>query len=129
MGPVRPGRPLLRALALPLILLALAFQLGAPAAAARMTADLLDPFATVHICSPDAGKRTPPGQHGPVHQHGADCNLCAACTPMLGTTAQAPQPQPSEAVAVIVRSARPESAAPRGPPPRAANARAPPLSA
>ncbi len=120
-----------RIFALPLIVLALLMQLGAPAAAAEMAAAMVNPFAAMPICSVDHGKRGAGGEHDPAHHHDmGECPLCAACAPVhAAPTATVQQVRPSLFPVRIERQPSPGEAAPRGPPRLAPRARAPPLNA
>ena len=117
-----------RTFALPLMLLALLLQGMAPGAAAAMTARMLDPFANLPICSTDLNGEA--GQHAPAdEEHGrAACAACVVCQVPAALSADPPA-LPRPPVAVVVGIVRIEIAGPRGPPRRAAQARAPPTQA
>jgi hypothetical protein len=108
-----------RIFALPLLILGLLFQVGAPVGAARAAAAMADPFAQIVICSPDKDKTGPQGeQQAPARHDGHLCGQCAVCwsagSALAGDVQALAAPRPAGAV-----RPRPVSETPsRGPPGR-----------
>jgi hypothetical protein len=116
-----------RTFALPLMLLALLLQGLAPGVAAAATARMLDPFSNLPICSTDLNGAK--SDHAPAQDHGqAACAACVVCQVPAALTADVPA-LPRPPIAAVVATVRVEIAGPRGPPRRAAQARAPPTQA
>ena len=119
-----------RMFALPWVLLALLLQVGAPVEAARMAAQMADPFASMPVCSPDRTAGGSPSDHqSPADHQGHECGLCAACAPVhAGAPPVAAAPAPTLAEVALARPQFSVQASPRGPPLRAPTARGPPPS-
>jgi hypothetical protein len=117
-----------RIFALPLVLLGLLLQIGAPIDAARMAAAMADPFAAMPVCSPDKTS-APSGRQVPADRHGDhDCCIAAAFAATGGEPVSTGASAPTLSVAQISRPQFAVQASPRGPPLRRANAaRAPPV--
>lgn len=113
-----------RMLALPLMLLALMLQGLSPAVAAVAAARMADPFANMPICSTDiGGKKDTPS----TPDHGKACAFCVVCAaPALAPAPDVPQIAPISPARTLTTPLARKTAAPRAPPRRTAQARAPP---
>lgn len=120
---------------LPVALLALVFQLLAPAWASQamqamaMPGNGADPFADAPICSHEEPAAS--GDHKPGHPHAPECPACPACQVCcVGHVVVPPTPltaPPRPVMAGFIQFDRWQPASPRGPPVVRARARSPPV--